>query len=101
MNRQIRPSRADKNATALDEEMIGLRVANAAQLRLSLGVQNVDWRWRKRHQNKNRTAPHPFGDSERLAEVSPCRPEVSRRWHTLRDTKQAAGACTCKGCRSP
>src|SRR5205085_11092532 len=24
---------------------------------------------------------------ERLAEVSPCRPEVSHRWHTLRDIK--------------
>src|ERR1051325_304511 len=42
--------------------MIGLRVANAAQLRLSLVVQNVDWRWRKSHQNKNRTAPRPFGE---------------------------------------
>src|SRR5256714_13364683 len=37
--------------------MIVLRVANAAQLRLSLVVQNVHWRWRKSHQNKNRTAP--------------------------------------------
>src|SRR5947209_5230723 len=57
MSRQTRPGRADKNATAPAEEMIGLRVANAAQLRLSLVVQNVDWRWRKSHQNKNRTAP--------------------------------------------
>src|SRR5205085_7250093 len=58
MRGQTRPGRADKNATAPAEEMIGMRVANAAQLRLSLVVQNVDWRWRKSHQNKNRTAPH-------------------------------------------
>src|SRR2546423_12802535 len=86
MSRQTRPSRADKNAMALARKRSALWVANAAQLRLSLVVQNVDWRWRKSHQNKNRTAPRPTG-RERLAEVSPCRPGVSHRWHTFRDTK--------------
>src|ERR1044072_711228 len=36
---------ADKNATAL-RGVINSGVADAAQLRLSLVVQNVDWRWR-------------------------------------------------------
>ena len=37
--------RADKNAPAL-RGVINSGVADAAQLRLSLVVQNVDWRWR-------------------------------------------------------
>ena len=37
--------RADKNASAL-RRVINFGVADAAQLRLSLVVQNVDWRWR-------------------------------------------------------
>ena len=37
--------RADKNASAL-RGVINSGVADAAQLRLSLVVQNVDWRWR-------------------------------------------------------
>jgi hypothetical protein len=36
---------ADKNARAL-RRVINFGVADAAQLRLSLVVQNVDWRWR-------------------------------------------------------
>src|SRR5205085_11391252 len=99
MRGQTRPGRADKNATAPAEEMIGMRVANAAQLRLSLVVQNVDWRWRKSHQNKNRTAPRlrtretcgsesvPTGGEPPLAHAS--------------GYKRAVGACTCQAANSP
>ncbi len=81
--------------------MINFGVANAAQLRLSLVVQNVDWRWRKSHQNKNRTAPRPFGEERETcgSESVPTGGEPPLAHAS--GYKKAVGACTCQAANSP